>query len=173
MLLQSDRIFLRAVEPSDATILFAWENAVTSWKVSGTEVPFSLHTIQQYIETAQNFRETGQLRLMICLCESNEAIGCVDFFEADFKHGRAGVGILLADDAVKGMGYASESLSILIEYAKEMFDFHVLHCTIEEDNLPSIRLFETTGFELVGILKEWNKRGKERVNLQMYQYLLK
>jgi len=171
MHLQSEHIFLRAVEPSDATTLMIWENDENFWHVSGTEIPFSLHAIQAYIETAQNFRQTGQLRLMICKKNSEKPIGCIDLYEADFKNRRAGVGILIANSEDKEKGYAFESLNLLIDYAKNVFDFHQLHCLIGMRNIASMKLFEKAGFKLVGKLKEWNKVGKEFEDIYLYQLI--
>ncbi len=171
MHLQSEHIFLRAVEPSDATTLMIWENDEKFWHVSGTEIPFSMHAIQDYIENAQNFRQTGQLRLMICKKEDQKPIGCIDLYEADFKNRRAGVGILIADSEDKEKGYAFESLNLLIGYAKNVFDFHQLHCLIGMQNIASMKLFEKAGFKLVGKLKEWNKVGKAFEDVYLYQLI--
>jgi len=74
------------VETSDATRLLLWENNPLHWKVTDTEVPFSMTAIMQLIEQQQNFRSTGQLRLMICLTSTQEAVGTVDLYDADFLH---------------------------------------------------------------------------------------
>ena len=155
MYLQSEHIVLRAVEPSDATKLMIWENDSRFWHISGTEVPFSLHAIHRYIDTAQNYRENGQLRLMICAQDKNEAIGCIDLYDMDFKNRRAGVGILIAEDVDKEKGYAFESLELLKKYVKEVIDLHQLYAIIGEENTASMRLFEKSGFEKVGTLKDW------------------
>jgi diamine N-acetyltransferase len=47
-ILENDNIFLRAVEPEDAEIIYKWENNTQNWQVSNTLAPFSMHTIKQY-----------------------------------------------------------------------------------------------------------------------------
>ena len=155
MNLRHDHIYLRAVEPSDASLLLMWENNPQNWKISGTEIPFSLHAIHEFIANGQDFRRTGQLRLMICLNEGGLAIGCVDLYDGDFKNRRAGLGILIGSDTFRGKGYGSEAIELTKDYAAKIFDFHPVYCLVDEDNFASIKLFEKSGFEKSGVLKDW------------------
>lgn len=116
-LLMSQDLFLRAVEASDATVIFLWENNTKHWRIANTEVPFSMHAIHNLIEQYASIRTSGQLRLMICLRESNQAIGAIDLYDVNFRHGFATVGILIAEKEQRMLGYAKQALTILIEYA--------------------------------------------------------
>lgn len=172
MRLQSEKIYLRAVESSDATRIMLWENNPSFWHVSETEIPFSLHDIHHFIENSQHFRQTGQLRLIICLNENDLPVGCVDFYDADFKHRRAGIGILIAEPENKEKGYASEAIRLLVKYGRDVFDFQQVYAMISVSNEPSLRLFEACGFEKSGVLKSWRKTGKNREDIAFYQLIL-
>lgn len=68
MTLEGRRIRLRAVEPQDAEVLYAWENDPAVWAVSGTTEPFSREQIERFIDRqlqGGDLFRTGQLRLMI------------------------------------------------------------------------------------------------------------
>lgn len=166
-------VYLRLVEPDDATKLMLWENNPMHWKVSDTEVPFSMQDILYLIEHAHSIRSTGQLRFMICLTGSNEPIGVIDLFDANFKHGRAGIGILIGDQKHRANGYAGESLELIKEYAQAVLGFHNLYCSIHADNPASIKLFEKSGFEKVGIRKEWYLYKGVRIDEILFQVCLK
>ena len=172
-MLKGNKIHLRAIEPEDAAKVLIWENNPKNWRVSGTEAPYSMHGILDYIHSIHNFRQSGELRLMICLNENNEAVGTLDLFEANFKHGRAGIGILIAEEQERNKGFAKESLELLIEYCRLVFDFHNLTANVLEDNISSIHLFESVGFELVGTRKEWFLDRGRRINERIYQLCLK
>jgi diamine N-acetyltransferase len=172
-MLKGDKIFLRAVEPSDATKLMLWENNPKHWKVTDTEVPFSLHGIQQLIEQQQHIRSTGQLRLMICLAESEEPVGAIDLYDADFRHGKAAVGILIGEESDRNKGYASESLSLLIDFARDFLDLHNLYCSVQANNLESLTLFDKAGFIRVGLRKEWFLVRGYRIDEICFQLCLK
>ncbi|MEG0789250.1 MAG: GNAT family N-acetyltransferase [Alistipes sp.] len=146
---------LRAVEPGDIEVLYAWENDPRIWPVSGTTTPFSQHTLAKFIaEQDFDIFQTRQVRLMIEKTEG-ETVGILDLFEFDPQHHRAGVGILIHDTAQRGRGYAAEALNLLCDYARTVLDLHQLWCNVGADNAASISLFRKAGFTEVGLKKEW------------------
>lgn len=172
MKLTGKKVRLRPVEKDDATRLLLWENNPQHWRVSGTEVPFSLHAIIEYIEQAQHIRTHGQVRLLICELETDEPVGTVDLYNADFKHSRAAVGILIAETAHRQKGYALEALQLLETYVREILGFHNLYCSVHGDNEPSRTLFESAGFVQVGERKDWFLEKNQWINEIIYQKCL-
>jgi diamine N-acetyltransferase len=154
---QSNSIQLRALEPSDVDLLYAWENDEKLWHLSNTVAPFSKFVLEQYIMNAQqDIYSTRQLRLMIDKIETgNKAtIGAIDLFDFDPVNKRAGVGILLEQSEQK-KGYASQALNILIKYCFSTLQLHQLFCNIAIDNNDSLELFKKLNFEVTGIKKDW------------------
>ncbi len=172
MQLTGEHIFLRALEKEDATKLMIWENNPENWRVSDTEVPFSMHAIKQFVEQHENFRQSGQVRLMIVKKEGNESIGCIDIFDGNQKHRRAALGILIADEADRGQGFAREAVDLTLSYAKDILDLHQIYVHIEDSNTTSIALFENAGFENVGKLKDWRRWNKAWHDVLIYQKIL-
>lgn len=169
-MLKGEKVFLRAVEPADATLLMLWENNPENWKVSDTDCPFSLQGIMTLIEQQRDFRGTGQMRLIICKADDETAIGTIDLYDADFKNENVCIGILIGDTAERMQGFAAEALNLLIHYLKQMFSFHNVSCSIHADNLASISLFEKAGFMKVGEKKDWFKWKNQRID--EFNYLL-
>ena len=90
-MIKGDKIFLRAMELSDAELMYQWENDMSIWHLSNTLTPFSKFTLEQYVMNAhQDIYTTKQLRLMIDLISERETIGSIDLFEFDPGHRRAG-----------------------------------------------------------------------------------
>lgn len=166
-------ILLRALEPTDVDLLYSWENNQEIWEVSNTLTPYSKFVLEQYIANSHlDIYTNKQLRLMICGFEKN-TIGCIDLFDFDAFHQRAGIGILIANKENRNKGYASEALSLLIEYCFNTLNLNQVYCNIAEDNLESIRLFEKQQFTISGIKKEWIKQGKEYKNEYLLQRINK
>ncbi|MCE2682885.1 MAG: GNAT family N-acetyltransferase [Flavobacteriia bacterium] len=172
-MLRGDKILLRAVEPSDATTLILWENDPENWKVTDTEVPFSLQGIMQLIDQQQHIRSTGQLRFMICELYSGNPVGAIDLYDADFRHGNASVGILIGDIKARNKGYASQALQLMMEYAAKILELYNVQCSIQASNLESIHLFERAGFSRVGVRKNWFRMNGKREDEIIYQLCLK
>ena len=112
--------------------------------------------MKQYLDNAhQDIYEAKQLRLVIS-SYSNEVLGLIDLFDFDFKNKRAGIGIVITDEASRGKGLGSEALSLLINYSFTQLQLHQLFCNISETNEISLKLFESKGFKKVGLKKDWN-----------------
>lgn len=168
--LKKGNISLRAVEPDDVKILLKWENNVDTWHLSNTLIPFSRFDIEQYVmNTGKDIFATKQLRLMIDFSLKNQQItvGCIDLFEFDPLHKRAGIGILI-DEAYRGKGIAAISLDLFVEYAFNILNLHQLFCNIEENNKNSLSLFQHQGFIIAGLKKDWNYKSGNWIN----EYLL-
>ena len=79
----------------------------------------------------------------------------------------------IADKNERNKGYASEALEIIKRYANEVLEFYNLTANVLEENESSIALFETAGFELVGVRKNWFYERGKRINERIYQICLK
>ncbi|HBS88782.1 MAG: GNAT family N-acetyltransferase [Bacteroidetes bacterium GWF2_38_335] len=173
--LESGKIKLRALEPGDLDLLYSWENNTDVWKVSNTLTPFSMFTLKQFIESAgQDIYQTKQLRLVIVTVEKkSKPVGCIDIFDFDPHHGRAGIGILIASENDRGKGFASDALDATIDYAFEILHLHQLYCNITEDNKTSIALFKKKGFKKTGSKTDWIKTGSGYLDEFTFQLLNK
>jgi diamine N-acetyltransferase len=171
-ILEGELVHLRALEPGDIDLLYQWENDPDNWLVSDTLTPMSRQTIKLFIENSRyDLFESRQLRLMIVTNTEGEPVGTIDLFDFDPFHLRAGVGILIQHKKNRNKGYATEALTLLIQYAFSHLDLHQLYCNIASANELSIRLFTKVGFKLVGEKKEWLKENDKFVSELMFQLI--
>src|SRR5687768_5717624 len=113
MFLKGRLIYLRALEPGDADLLYRWENNLKLWQVSFTQVPFSRFILEEFVNAAhQDIYTNKQLRLICCSTATNECLGVVDLFEFDAMHGRSGLGIYIAEEHRKN-GFAAECVELM------------------------------------------------------------
>ena len=158
MNLEGRIVRLRAVEPEDAELLYAWENDTSVWSVSGTTEPFSRAQMERFIaaqlQGGDLFR-TGQLRLIVETLLSARPVGAIDLFEYDPIHRRAGIGILIYEQSDRGRGYASDAVETLCRYAHDTLRAHQLWCNVGADNEASLRLFRSAGFTEIGVKRDW------------------
>jgi len=158
-LLLGEAVRLRALEPQDVDALYNWENDTAIWQVSNTLVPFSRYVLEQYIASAHlDLFTNKQLRMMITTREGKD-VGCVDLFDYDPLHMRAGLGILIASQEDRRKGYASEALALMIEYSFRTLHLHQLYCNVTTDNEESVLLFQRHKFAITGIKKDWIRAG--------------
>ena len=164
MQLVGELIHLRALEPTDLNQLYRWVNDSSICSVSGTLVPFSIFVLEEFVtQVHQDIYTNKQLRLIVDLKyfdeadedETTRSIGCVDLFDFDPKNKRAGVGILIADKADRGRGYATEALHLIVDYAFEVLDLHQIYSNVRVENESSVALFKKVGFEVTGLKQDW------------------
>jgi len=154
MWLKGKKCDLRAPEPSDLDQLYRWENDTSLWEPGNILSPFSKETLKNFIDNHGNdIYRTGQQRLMIV---SNKiTIGCIDLFDFEPLHRRAGVGIII-DAEFRRKGLAKDALQTLIEYAFQRLHMHQLYCSIDPSNEASLKLFSSCGFVHTATRKLWN-----------------
>tara|TARA_B110000503_G_C7083269_1_gene386102 strand:- start:466 stop:990 length:525 start_codon:yes stop_codon:yes gene_type:complete len=153
--LLGEHIILRALEPEDLNFLYQIENNESFWEVSHTQTPFSKYILKQYLENAHlDIYESKQLRLLIEEKSTKKQVGMIDLFDFNPQHKRAGIGILIHPD-FENKGFASESLSLLINYSFSHLQLHQLYANITSDNSKSLALFKKYNFNEVGVKKDW------------------
>jgi diamine N-acetyltransferase len=154
MFLNSNTIYLRALEPTDLDFLYSLENDVSVWHVGNTLTPYSKSVLEQYLQNAAlDIYTIKQLRLVICTSDNN-SVGAIDLFDFDPLHSRAGVGIVISAPH-RGKGYAADALLLLLQYCQRILQLHQVYCSVTASNQASIRLFKNAGFEQVGVRKDW------------------
>ncbi|MDG4717295.1 GNAT family N-acetyltransferase [Winogradskyella marincola] len=167
--LTGEHIYLRALEPEDLDFVYEIENDTSLWTLSDTQTPYSRFLIKQYLENAQqDIFEAKQLRLVICTAEGG-AIGLIDVFDFDIKNKRAGIGILIKDQANRYKGYGKEALNLLVNYCFKTLHLHQVYANISETNAASLALFENNGFKKIGLKKDWSFDGQKFSNEYMLQ----
>ena len=170
--MNQSEIILRAVELKDCELMYDFENDTHSWTDGITTRFYSAYAIEQYVLNTQNedIFSSCQTRLMIDVKTANsvKTVGCVDLYDIDAVHSRAGVGIYIAKEQGNN-GYASKALDKLYSYASNILNLHQLYAFVAEDNAISNRLFESCNYKLTANLKDWLKKGNKYQNVNVWQ----
>ncbi len=149
-MLKSDKILLRPLQLSDLDFLFEIENNKENWKYGTENKQYTKEELTNYIANAkQDISNAGQFRFVIDF--ENTPIGFIDLF--DYITNSAGVGVIIVKN-YRRRGFLKEALELLIDYATNTLKIEKLHCNIQKDNLASIKLFTSCGFELEREKKE-------------------
>lgn len=169
MLLENDKIRLRAVEPQDLEQLYVWENNPTLWHVGNTRQPYSKFALKQYIlQVDKDIYESKQLRLMITDISTEKTIGTVDLFDFDIHNSRIALGLFI-DVTEQGKGYARAALHLTEDYVFNFLQINQLYCHIAETNIASRQMFEKEGYETNGMMKNWIKTPEGFNNIILFQ----
>lgn len=168
-LLENNDLVLRAPEPEDLELLYAWENDTSIWENGASVVPYSRYAIKQYlIDYKYDIFVDRQLRLMITSKATNKSVGTVDLYDYDPLHNRAGVGIFVDRD-FRRKGYALQAVGLLEKYAFGFLRLKQLYAIIPEKNNNSTKLFGKAGYHQTGLLEEWISSDNSYMNALVLQ----
>lgn len=144
-MLVGENILLRSLLDFDIDFLYSIENDKSLWKFGSEKIYFDRFTLENYIKNAQqDIKKSKQFRFVIQ--HKDIPIGFIDLF--DYSNSSAGVGIIIIDK-YQNMGFGTESLSLLINYSRDVLKLTELFCNIKEDNAKSISLFTSLGFKKI------------------------
>ena len=144
-MIEAQGIYIRLVEKADALRVYMWELDPETQLVTQTKNKVSLEMIYSMIEQQTDVRNSGQLRMMICLHSNKEAIGIVDLYDVDFANSKGTIGVLVYEKKLRRMGFAKKAILELQEYAQVVLSLRKIDCLIQESNKASISLFESLG----------------------------
>ena len=161
-----ERVYLRALEKEDAEI-FARSTANESERMMDRwRVPFSQIGFEQEIEDLHKHQPPEHIELAVCLKENDQCLGSVGIYDIDYVNGTAETGSWLGDAEYRGKGYGTEAKHLLLEYAFDRIQLHVLHSWVWEPNTRSAAALMKQGYQPAGRLeREEIKNGVHRAGL--------
>ena len=183
------RLRLRAVEPEDAQFMYEVENDVDSWIYGDTVAPLSYEQLSTYAMTYTADPSTdGQLRLILEMrsedgrknCEEDvdtgimenihhgEAIGIVDLYGINQRHGHCFIGIYIKP-TLRQMGHGREGVAQMAALARRFLNLDRICAKVVDINRRSLQFFRGCGFKECGVLSGWLKIDGERRDLHLLE----
>ena len=142
-MLKGKNLVLRPLQNTDLDFLFEIENNIENWQFGSEKKKYNKQELLDYITNAKtDISLAKQYRFVIDL--NSTPIGFIDLF--NYTNDSAGMGVIITEKYRK-KGFAREALNLLTDYAFIILDINQLHATVTKDNLESIKLFTSCGFE--------------------------
>lgn len=152
MNIYGDKVVLRAIEPSDCTLLLEMINDPETEKMlGGSSFPVSEAAQEKWIIDQMNRSD-----ILRCIVADKTAlkngVGTVILSDIDLKNGVAQVHIKLISDC-RGKGYGTAALKTVVDYAFRQMRLHCVYAHVLDYNDSSQKLFEKCGFQKEGRLR--------------------
>lgn len=171
MMIERQKIRLRALEPEDLDILYAIENDADLWNVGITNVPYSRYILRDYIAHANaDIYQDRQVRMMI-ENQSGEVVGIADVVNFDPQHLRAELGIVIMN-VHRRQGYATAAVEEILRYSLSVLHLHQLYIVVDERNTAAIHLFGHLKFKETARLEHWLSDGHQYHDALLMQVIL-
>jgi RimJ/RimL family protein N-acetyltransferase len=152
-LVVGNRLYLRPLEKSDAEVVARHIASEPETFMDRGRVPISPIALEQYIEERYKQQPPENVALAVCLKADDTYIGSVDLFDIDWLNRTAETGAWLDNPEYRNKGYGTEAKMLLLEYAFDHLQLHVLNSYVWEPNWRSAHALSKQGYRPSGRLK--------------------
>lgn len=132
------------------------------------------HEVQakEMIEMLEELAQASKaIRFSMIEQECNEIIGTCGFNSIDFENAKAEIGYDIAK-AYWGMGYATEGICALLNYAFETLELNRIEAKVEPANVNSIKVLKKLNFTFEGTLRQYEKSKGTFIDINIYSLLI-
>ena len=151
--MSEQRIYLRALEPSDYKVSINWRKDDSIWDMlGGTKYYVSEAYEKKWVE--DTIFQSKDLKLAVCLCENDRYIGNVYMTDFNMINRSCHSHVLIGEKDCWGKGYAGEALLQAIKYVVEERGIQRIEALILESNVQSLRMHEKCGYVLEGVKRK-------------------
>lgn len=158
-LLASERVYLRPFEARDAAVLARmYHEEPDTVQFYGGRLPFSPLLFEQQIASWHAGEQPSSVHLAVCIRNEQRLIGWVSLWEIDYIHRTAESASFMLPD-YRERGYGTEAKHLLLGYAFDQLQLHVITGTIVESNTRSLNALLRQGYRPAGRLHWTHTRG--------------
>jgi RimJ/RimL family protein N-acetyltransferase len=160
--LVGERIYLRPEEPGDAEQM-ARHAAEEPESFFDRRFPSSQIAHEKSIREDSEKTPPENIHFAVCLKENDLYIGTVSLLGIDYVNRTAESGSWLGDAEYRGKGYGPETKYLLLEYAFDHLQLHVIMSYVWEPNTRSAAAVRRQGYRPAGrLIAEDNQHGMFR-----------
>lgn len=154
-----DRLYLRGIEEDDLRgPYFQWFNDQEGDRYTNhASFPNSMTRMTAFFERVA--QGPNDLVLAIVLKDGDRHIGNVALHNINWQHRRAELRIVVGEPDMRGKGYGSEAMKLLLRHAFEKLNLHRVYLGVRADHAAAIRAYEKCGFVIEGRLRQEYLRG--------------
>jgi RimJ/RimL family protein N-acetyltransferase len=170
-IMPGERLYLRAVEPGDATALAHIDAAETDTFMWRARVPTSPMEHERWIAEMYRQQPPASLWFAVCTSDDDAFIGIVGVVGLDWVHRTGETATMLGPAELRGKGYGPEAKHLLLEYCFERIHLHVLKSFVDETNTRSAAALAKQGYRPAGRRQWWAVKDGRYVDALLFDVL--
>lgn len=149
----ADRLYLRAFEPEDYKTIIRWRrDEDINNMLGGPKYFFSEENEKKWVLKA--IEDPVNIKLAVCTIEGDIHIGNVYITDINYINRSCHSHILIGEKSYWGSGYATEAMTLLIDFMFNERGMNRIVANVLEDNIPSIKMHEKCGYKREGLLRQ-------------------
>lgn len=148
------RVYLRALKKEDFKTTIKWRNDPEVTKYLGSKSRFvSEYDEKKWFEDYIKNKNDKNLRLAVCLKETNQHIGNIYLLNIDLVNRNAEYAILIGEKQYWGKGLGTEGTDLILIHAFNELGLERVYLYVIESHVAAIKLYEKCGFAQEGVLR--------------------
>ncbi len=166
--LVGERVYLRALEPSDAEPLARLDAVEEDTFMYRQRLPTSPLEHVAQIQEDYKPRPPHHVAFAVCGREDDSLLGVVGVFGIDWVHRNGETFSGLGPAGIRGKGYGTEAKHLLLEYCFDHLGLHVLRSEVAETNTRSAAALLKQGYRRAGALKWQDVKGGRYIDQHLF-----
>lgn len=154
--LSGTRLTLRKLVPSDVGMAYVgWLNdPETNMYTETRHETHTLETLLAYVKSFEN--RHNEYLLGIFEKDCGRHVGNIKIGPVNLRHLFGSVGVIIGEKDCRGRGYATEAISLAVQFAFKQLGLHKLTAGVIRGNEASLRAFQKNLFVVEGVRREQN-----------------
>ncbi|MFW9786482.1 MAG: GNAT family N-acetyltransferase [Candidatus Thorarchaeota archaeon] len=149
-------VTLRALEMSDLDDIMKFYNTLELRRFLGPPIVRSKRYMEEWLRRVSIWDpwKDGHLYLVVEDKKTQQFLGLAKIEDIRLPHNRAEVGISIYNPEMRGKGYGTDAMVVLLGIGFKVLGLNSLYLDTMEDNERSIQVYKKIGFKSVGILRQ-------------------
>ena len=163
-----ERVYLRALEPSDAESIARLDAVEEETFMYRRRLPTSPLDHLNRIQHDCQVRPPRSLSFAVCLREDDTLLGEVGVVGIDWVHRHGSTFSWLGPAGIRNRGYGTEAKHLLLGYCFERLGLHVLGSDVAESNTRSAAALLKQGYRRAGAQKWVDVKGGRYIDEHLF-----
>jgi diamine N-acetyltransferase len=150
--LVGERIYLRPLERADLPHLCAWANDPEIRRLTGEVRPMSETGADEFFERVRS--DQDRVWFIVALRETDQIIGEAGLLRIFAAWRTADLSLIIGEKGAWGLGYGTEAIRLLMDYAFGALNLHRLAIGVVGFNERALCFYRKVGFKQEGIQRD-------------------
>jgi RimJ/RimL family protein N-acetyltransferase len=162
-----ERVYLSPISLEDAELYAAWLNDLkTTRYLTLASAQITVHGEREVLATLAKGHNYA-----IVERGTDELLGNCGLMEIDHVNSTGEVGLFIGEETKRGLGYGTEALRLLCDYAFNVIGLNALMLRTYEYNERAVASYRKIGFKEVGRLRQAHFYGGQRYDIILMDLL--
>lgn len=151
--LESDRLYLRAIEEGDLSAAQRWVNDPETRRFLGRVTPLDAIAERNWHQGRSRSAHPGDIVFAVVLKEGDRYIGNIGLHGIDWINGVATTGAVIGEADCRNRGYGTEAKMLVLKYAFDELRLERIESKVLATNGRSLRALEKQGYAVEGVMR--------------------